>query len=73
VTVGGEFARCMEENGVDVPDGGIRIEPRRQEGTATPAPPPPPDGVAPEAWEAALVACKHLGNRRTVASAESNS
>lgn len=67
------FAECMNQPGVPAPERGTRInEPRPDDGRQG-APvtrrnaPPPPDGVDPEAWEAALEACDHLGVRRTLA------
>jgi hypothetical protein len=76
----GAFVQCMTENGVDIPEGGMRItepggdRPPMQDGAATRgARPPAPDGVDPEAWEAALKTCGHLGSRRTAAPTEGGS
>jgi hypothetical protein len=73
---GGAFADCMTQQGVPAPQGGTRItgEPRQpdaqQGGPVTRRnPPPAPEGVDPQAWEAALEACSHLAPRRTVAPA----
>jgi hypothetical protein len=69
------FAECMTGQGVPAPQGGTRItgpgpgEPGEQQGAPVTRrnPPPAPDGVDPEKWEAALEACGHLGVRRTAA------
>lgn len=69
------FADCMTEQGVPAPEGGTRITgPRRGEpGQQQDAPmtrrnpPPAPDGVDPEKWEAALETCGPVSGRRTVA------
>jgi hypothetical protein len=67
------FAQCMEEQGVPAPEGGTRItgpgpgHPAQQGAPVTRRnAPPPPDGVDPEKWEAALEACGDLGVRRTI-------
>ena len=74
------FAECMTEQGVPAPQGGTRItgpaqgEPGQQGAPVTRRnPPPAPDGVDPEKWEAALEACGDLGVRRTVAPGEGGS
>ncbi|GAA5131095.1 hypothetical protein [Pseudonocardia adelaidensis] len=69
------FADCMTAQGVPAPEGGTRItgprqgEPgQRQDAPVTRRnPPPAPDGVDPEKWEAALEACGPPGVRRTAA------
>jgi hypothetical protein len=67
---GGEFAECMTEQGVPAPQGRTTItgQPRPEgqpDGATRRNGPPPPDGVDPEAWDAALEACSHLATRRT--------
>jgi hypothetical protein len=72
------FAECMTKEGVPAPPGGTRItgpgqgEPGQQGAPVTRRnPPPAPDGVDPEKWEAALETCGPL--RRTVAPGEGGS
>jgi hypothetical protein len=66
------FADCMTQQGVPAPEGGMRItgpaggEPQGGTATRRNGPPPPPDGVDPEAWEAALETCGPLAPRRTI-------
>ncbi|OLT02308.1 hypothetical protein BJF90_29615 [Pseudonocardia sp. CNS-004] len=71
-------AECMTEQGVPAPQGGTRITGPRQGEPGQPQgapvtrrnPPPAPDGVDPEKWEAALEACGPVDVRRTVAPGE---
>jgi uncharacterized lipoprotein len=74
------FAECMTEQGVPAPQGRTRIAGPGQGGQGQQGapvtrrnPPPAPDGVDPENWEAALQACGDLGVRRTGAPGEDGS
>ncbi|MHA6627914.1 hypothetical protein ACU61A_20960 [Pseudonocardia sichuanensis] len=73
----GAFAECMTEHGVPAPEREMKVT---GPGGGTPGataargtPPPPPEGVDPDAWTAALEACEGLGQRRTVGPADGGS